>query len=238
MRTSTRNAVTVVGLGVLGVSYSIGAAAQTGNTFNSTTIGINGTDATAAAQAAAGTGTSGSTTTGTTDAGAGTTTSGTSSSGSGKTTAGSSSSSSSSSSSKTSTKTSTGKTTGSTSSGTTSGSSSSGSTTTTAPAPAATTAAPAPAATSAAPKPAAVTKTGSAISYRFGVIQVSITKDNGKITAVNLVQGTATHGRESAFPYLQQYALSAQGSGFANMSGATYTTDAFKQAVDSALSKF
>lgn len=235
MRTSTRNAVTVVGLGVLGVSYSIGAAAQTGNTFNSTTIGINGTDATAAAQAAAGTGTSGSTTTGTTDAGAGTTTSGSSSSGSGKTTTSSSTSGSSSSGS---TKTTTKTTTGSTSIGTTSGSSSSGSTTTTAPAPAATTAAPAPAATSAAPKPAAVTKTGSAISYRFGVIQVSITEDNGKITAVNLVQGTATHGRESAFPYLQQYALSAQGSSFANMSGATYTTDAFKQAVDSALSKF
>ena len=227
MRTSTRNAVTVVGLGVLGVSYSIGAAAQTGNTFNSTTIGINGTDATAAAQAAAGTGTSGSTTTGTTDAGAGTTTSGTSSSGSGKTTTGSLSSGTSSTSG--STKTTTKTTTGSTSSGTTSGSSSSGSTTTTAPA---------PAATSAAPKPAAVTKTSAAINYRFGVVQVSITKDNGKITAVNLVQGTATHGRESAFPYLQQYALSAQGSSFANMSGATYTTDAFKQAVDSALSKF
>jgi uncharacterized protein with FMN-binding domain len=236
VRTSTRNAVTVVGLGVLGVSYSIGAAAQTGNTFNSTTIGINGTDATAAAQAAAGTGTSGSTTTGTTDAGTGTTTSGTSSSGSGKTTTGSSSSGTSSTSG--STKTTTKTTTGSTSSGTTSGSSSSGSTTTTAPAPAATTAAPAPAATSAAPKPAAVTKTSATINYRFGVVQVSVTKDNGKITAVNLVQGTATHGRESTFPYLQQYALSAQGSGFANMSGATYTTDAFKQAVDSALSKF
>jgi uncharacterized protein with FMN-binding domain len=32
--------------------------------------------------------------------------------------------------------------------------------------------------------------------------------------------------------------MSAQGSGFGNISGATYTTEAFKQALDSALGKF
>jgi uncharacterized protein with FMN-binding domain len=32
-------------------------------------------------------------------------------------------------------------------------------------------------------------------------------------------------------------AISANGSNFANLSGATYTTDAFKQALESAISK-
>ena len=69
-------------------------------------------------------------------------------------------------------------------------------------------------------------------------MQVSVTKTDGKITAVNLVQATATHGREAAFSPLVSAALQAQGSGFGNLSGATFTTDAFKQALDSALSKF
>jgi uncharacterized protein with FMN-binding domain len=100
-----------------------------------------------------------------------------------------------------------------------------------APAPAATTAAPAPAATSS-------TKTGSAISYRYGTVQVSVTKANGKITAVNLLQQGATGGRQGAFPYLVQYAIQANGSSFGNLGGATYTTDAFKQSLESALAKF
>ena len=100
-----------------------------------------------------------------------------------------------------------------------------------APAPASTTAAPAPAATS-------TTKTGSAISYRYGTVQVSVTKANGKITAVNLLQQGATGGRQGAFPYLVQYAIQANGTSFGNLGGATYTTDAFKQSLESALAKF
>ena len=100
-----------------------------------------------------------------------------------------------------------------------------------APAPAATTAAPAPAATS-------TTKTGSAINYRYGTVQVSVTKANGKITAVNLLQQGATGGRQGAFPYLVQYAIQANGTSFGNLGGATYTTDAFKQSLESALAKF
>jgi uncharacterized protein with FMN-binding domain len=100
--------------------------------------------------------------------------------------------------------------------------------------------APAPAATTAAPAPAATgtTKTGSAISYRYGTVQVSVTKANGKITAVNLLQQGATGGRQGAFPYLVQYAIQANGTSFGNLGGATYTTDAFKQSLESALAKF
>ena len=81
------------------------------------------------------------------------------------------------------------------------------------------------------------TATGSAVNYRFGTVQLSVTKSNGKLTAINLVQAGATNGREQAFSYLVNDALSANGSSFGNMSGATYTTDAFKQALDSAISK-
>jgi uncharacterized protein with FMN-binding domain len=83
-----------------------------------------------------------------------------------------------------------------------------------------------------------MTKSGSAVNYQFGTVQVSVTKANGKITSINLLQAGATHGREGAFSYLVQAAISAQGSSFGNISGATYTTEAFKQALDSALGKF
>jgi uncharacterized protein with FMN-binding domain len=83
-----------------------------------------------------------------------------------------------------------------------------------------------------------VTKSGSAISYRYGTVQVSVTKAGGKVTAVNMLQSGATGGRQGAFPYLTQYAVSANGSSFGNLGGATFTTDAFKQSLESALAKF
>lgn len=105
---------------------------------------------------------------------------------------------------------------GSGSNGSSSGSGSSGSTTT----------------------PAEVTKNGTSIRYRFGTIQVSVTKTDGQITAVNLLQAGATGGRGQAFDFLVQYTLDAQGSSFGNISGATYTTDAYKQSLDAALAQF
>ena len=107
-------------------------------------------------------------------------------------------------------------------------------TTSTSPAPVSTpkaTTAPAPAATG-------TTKTGSAINYRYGTVQVSVTKANGKITAVNLLQAGATGGRQGAFSYLVDYAIQANGSSFGNLGGATFTTEAFKQSLESALAKF
>ncbi len=85
-----------------------------------------------------------------------------------------------------------------------------------------------------------VTKTGDTFITEVykGPIQLSVTKTNGKITAVGLVQAQATGGRQVAFTYLQDYAVKANGSNFGNLSGATYTTIAFKKALDSALSKF
>lgn len=79
--------------------------------------------------------------------------------------------------------------------------------------------------------------TGDAINYMYGTVQLKVTQKNGKLTAVDLVQAGATAGREQAFSYLQQYAIQANGSSFGNLGGATFTTEAFKQALDSAISK-
>jgi len=79
--------------------------------------------------------------------------------------------------------------------------------------------------------------TGEAVNYQYGTIQVKVTEANGKLTAVDLIQADATAGREQAFSYLVQDAISANGTSFGNLSGATFTTDAFKQALDSAISK-
>jgi uncharacterized protein with FMN-binding domain len=89
-----------------------------------------------------------------------------------------------------------------------------------------------------APKATGTTKDGSAVQYRYGTVQVAVTKANGKITAVNLLQEGATGGRQAAFTYLADLAVQSNGSSFGNLSGATYTTDAFKQSLESALAKF
>jgi uncharacterized protein with FMN-binding domain len=94
-----------------------------------------------------------------------------------------------------------------------------------------------PSASASAPSGKTGTATGNAIPYQFGTVQLSVTKANGKITAVGMVQASATNGRQQAFSYLVQAAITAQGTSFGNISGATYTTDAFKQALDSAIQK-
>ena len=102
--------------------------------------------------------------------------------------------------------------------------------------------APAPAPVVASPAPVTnatgTTKNGSAVQYRYGTVQVSVTKAGGKITAVNLIQEGATGGRQAAFSYLVDMAIQANGSNFGNLSGATYTVDAFKQSLEAALAKF
>lgn len=96
-------------------------------------------------------------------------------------------------------------------------------------------------ATASANTTSSASKSGSAtsdsVNYQYGTVQLKVTETNGKITAVDLLQAGATAGREQAFSYLVKDAISANGTSFANLSGATFTTDAFKQALDSALSK-
>jgi len=83
-----------------------------------------------------------------------------------------------------------------------------------------------------------VTKTSSVISYRFGQVQLTVTKTNGAISAIDYGNSSATNGRAAVFPILTQWAISANSSSFSNYSGATFTTQAFQQALSNALSKF
>lgn len=93
------------------------------------------------------------------------------------------------------------------------------------------------------PVEAGVTKTSAAISYiaehREGVMQISVTKSGSKITDVTIISGGTEGGQWASVPeMLAQAAIDAQGSDFGNISRATHTTDAFKQALESALAKF
>ena len=81
------------------------------------------------------------------------------------------------------------------------------------------------------------TVTSDQIPYQYGVIELKVTKSAGKLSAIDVGGSTATDGRQQAFPTLVDEAIKAQGSSFGNLGGATYTTDAFKKALDNAIAK-
>ena len=93
--------------------------------------------------------------------------------------------------------------------------------------------------TTKAPAAKTVSKTSTAVNYKYGTIQLEVVKSGSTIKDINLIQAT-TEGREYAQvpPILVQAALAAQGSNFGNISRATFVTNAFKQALDDALAKF
>ena len=90
------------------------------------------------------------------------------------------------------------------------------------------------------PPSSTVSHTSSAVNYRYGTVQLTVTKTGSTITNINLDQARATNGRASSFPYLVQLAISAQSSTFdaSMLSGATYSVDAFKTALSDALAQF
>lgn len=82
--------------------------------------------------------------------------------------------------------------------------------------------------------------TGTAVTTRYGNVQVQVTVSGGKITAVTALQLTDDDGRSvqisaQAAPVLQQEALSAQSADIDTVSGATYTSDGYIQSLQSAL---
>ncbi len=98
--------------------------------------------------------------------------------------------------------------------------------------------APAPAPTKQ-PAAASVSQTGAAVPYKYGVIQLEVVKSGSSITAVNLIQSSTKGPDWAVVPgMLAEAAVNANGSNFGNVSGATFTTQAFKQALESALGKF
>jgi len=86
------------------------------------------------------------------------------------------------------------------------------------------------------------TYTGQDIQYLYGDIVVTATMQGGKIVNVSVPQNNAVDGRSQminsyAVPILEQEAVAAQGVNINVVSGATFTSDAFAQSLQSALSR-
>jgi uncharacterized protein with FMN-binding domain len=82
---------------------------------------------------------------------------------------------------------------------------------------------------------------GELVSYAYGDIEVAVTLSGHRIVNVTVPQNSAIDGRSAminseAVPVLVQEALAAQGVNFDVVSGATFTSDAFAQSLQSALS--
>ena len=75
------------------------------------------------------------------------------------------------------------------------------------------------------------------IQYRYGAVELEVTATAGKIEKITELQATTSSGWESAVPILNQEAMKAQSANFGNLSGATFITEAYKQALSNALSK-
>jgi uncharacterized protein with FMN-binding domain len=98
--------------------------------------------------------------------------------------------------------------------------------------------------TTAAPKTAAAerTYTGQDVQYLYGDIVVTATLRDGRIVNVSVPQNNAIDGRSQminsyAVPILEQEVMTAQGVNINVVSGATFTSDAFAQSLQSALSQ-
>lgn len=82
--------------------------------------------------------------------------------------------------------------------------------------------------------------TGQAVSTRYGPVQVRVTISGGKVTDVQAVQLPETDPKDQqisayAAPLLRQSALSRQSANVDVVSGATYTSEGYKSALQSAL---
>jgi uncharacterized protein with FMN-binding domain len=84
------------------------------------------------------------------------------------------------------------------------------------------------------------TYTGSSVDTRFGSVQVAVTISGGAITDVTALHLTDTDRKSiqisnRAAPILRDEVIASQSASVANVSGATYTTRAYLESVQSAL---
>lgn len=94
--------------------------------------------------------------------------------------------------------------------------------------------------TSASASASARSTVGSAVSTRYGVVQVKVVTVGHRITAVSFAQLTSHDGRSAqinsqAGPLLLSETLSAQSAHVDAVSGATYTSDGYRTSLQSAL---
>lgn len=85
------------------------------------------------------------------------------------------------------------------------------------------------------------TYTGDVYQSPYGAMQVQVTVSGGQITDIQWVQlpsdGHSQRINSQAAPALVEEALSAQSANVASVSGATYTSEGFKESLQSALSQ-
>jgi uncharacterized protein with FMN-binding domain len=86
------------------------------------------------------------------------------------------------------------------------------------------------------------TVTGDVASNRYGNVQLRLTISGTRITAIQAVQipgGDPKSAQINAYaePILRQAALSAQSANIDVVSGATYTSDSYRTALQSAIDK-
>ncbi len=82
--------------------------------------------------------------------------------------------------------------------------------------------------------------TGSVASYRYGQLSVTVTERGARITDVEMASLNETDSRsveidDQAVPQLRQEVLSAQSANIDGVSGATFTSEAYVQSLQSAL---
>ncbi|WP_037670641.1 FMN-binding protein [Streptomyces griseus] len=82
--------------------------------------------------------------------------------------------------------------------------------------------------------------TGDSVQTRWGPVQVRITVRDGKLTEVTPVTYPTENPRDQeinayAVPELRREALAAQSADIDTVSGATYTSDGYRQSLQSAL---
>ncbi|MER5448232.1 FMN-binding protein [Streptomyces sp. NPDC002766] len=82
---------------------------------------------------------------------------------------------------------------------------------------------------------------GSVVQTEYGNVQVRLTVANGKITKAEAVQapkgGTSDQKTALSIPKLTQETVAAQSAAIDSVSGATYTSNGYKQSLQSALDK-
>lgn len=86
------------------------------------------------------------------------------------------------------------------------------------------------------------TYTGSVANAYYGNVQVQATIANGKITTINFLQSpnenpNSIYVNQQADPYLKQEAIQVQSSKVSIITGATFTSQAFTQSLQNALSQ-
>ena len=84
------------------------------------------------------------------------------------------------------------------------------------------------------------TLTGDSVQTRYGPVQLRITLKNGKLTDVTAVTYPQENPRDEqinsyAIPQLTREALTAQSADIDTVSGATYTSEGYRQSLQSAL---